>query len=628
MHITIDNINHTAVIFLTGRLDVHTQQEFSRLISSIPYEKVSGIICDCAELEYISCAGLRALFRLRKNILQGQFLHFVHVKPAVMAVLETAGLRAVIDVTPQKASAGETFCRSVPVFPSEYLNLSFRDFLSQKAKKMPDKVILMEEDAYTYGEIEKCAQIVAMDLYRLGVRKGTHVALCGANSVNWVITFFAIQKLGGIALLINPNLTRKELCTLSRIGDISFFCGGEMGPTGDNAPYFATLLSDEHSVIREIYDFSKTIRFKDRLEEYDAAACPQIPVEADDPAVMIFTSGTTGQPKGVVLSAFGLLNASHSNMRSVQMTQEDKPCLILPLFHIFGLITVLFAAMLADATLFIPENIRTKTIFAALSQEKCTALNAVPTMMLAIVNSKSFDPEKAKSLRVCTLAGSLISEAQMLMLQKKFPQTHFVISYGLSELAPATVTDYDDTAAHVSQTVGKPVPGIELRIHQPSKTDGTGEILLRGYSLMCGYYKLPIDEQSIDADGWLHTGDLGYLDEDGYLHINGRLKELIIRGGEKISPNAVAAAISEHEAIADVKVIGIPDSFYGESVAAALILKKGMTFQEEEMKAFLKSKIAKYKIPSNFVLYDAFPLLSNGKVDAINLKKDLIAKLV
>ena len=193
---------------------------------------------------------------------------------------------------------------------------------------------------------------------------------------------------------------------------------------------------------------------------------------------------------------------------------------------------------------------------------------------------------------------------------------------------------YDDTIEHVTRTIGRPLGDTEVSVRsldgsRECKRDGTetGEICLRGSFMMLCYYKLGLDNQAIDADGWLHTGDLGYLDEEGYVHLSGRSKEIIIRGGENIIPNEIATAISEHDGIGDVKVLGVPDDFFGETVAAALLLKDGYTFDEAEMREFLRSRLAKYKIPAYFEVYDSFPYLASGKVDGISLKKDFVQRI-
>ena len=315
----------------------------------------------------------------------------------------------------------------------------------------------------------------------------------------------------------------------------------------------------------------------------------------------------------------------------LKITKEDKACLILPLFHIFGLVANLFPNNIADAETIILDNIKTANIIKVISENKCTLFNSVPTMLLSIINNKDFQPEKLSTLRATISAGASISEAQMTMLSELLPNNHFISSYGLSEMAPISISDYDDTKEHLTKTIGKPMKNIQIRIFDNEKQQvcpvgESGEIQVQGYNLMTCYYKAALDDQSIDDEGWLHTGDLGYFDEEGYIHFVGRSKELIIRGGENIVPNEVISAISQEDYIADAKVFGVPDDFWGETVAAAIVMKEGFTFDEEKLRESLKTRLAKYKIPAHFFVYDSFPSLPNGKVDSVNLKKEVIQK--
>ena len=346
---------------------------------------------------------------------------------------------------------------------------------------------------------------------------------------------------------------------------------------------------------------------------------------------MIYTSGSTGKPKGVLLSAYNILNASAAMSDEIRIEDTDKLCLILPLFHIFGMTAGLFCNALKNASIVIPDNMRTATILSTIEQYGCTLFHSVPTMVLAIMNNKEFSEEKVHSLRCTILAGAPATEPQIIKMNETFKNTHFVCAYGLSEMAPVSITKYDDTIEHIVKTVGMPVNNIRIKV--VDKTTGedcsvgeVGEITVEGYNLMSCYYKAALDLQSVDDSGWLHTGDLGFLDENGYLHLTGRAKELIIRGGENIMPSEVAEAIAQFPDVSDVKVQGVPDDFFGEVVGASIVMKDGKTLDTEALKAFLAEKLAKYKLPAYIFQYDAFPVLSNGKIDAVSLKKDMNAK--
>ena len=466
-----------------------------------------------------------------------------------------------------------------------------------------------------------------------GVKRGTHVAICGSNSINWIYTLYASQKLGAIAVLINPTLSAKEIARLSLIGDITHLCFGQIYLMIDDKAFLEEVKTDPDSKFESFYDIRTSVCFKDRESEYSSIQPLYTgKVENDDISVMIFTSGSTGSPKGVLLSSYNIMNAAVLNIVSIKLTESDRPCLILPMFHIFGLVAGLIANNIVDAELVFPKSIRTNDLLDEISSRKCTVLHSVPTMMLSIVNNKRFDPALVSSLRCSILSGAATSKEQMLMLFNKFPNNHFISSYGLSEMAPVSITDYEDTVEHLTQTVGKPLNNLKVKIFNKEedkdcRAGEVGEILVQGSNLMSGYYKVPIDEQDFDMDGWLHTGDLGSIDQEGYIHFVGRIKELIIRGGENVIPSEVAASISEENCAADVKVMGTPDDFWGEIVVCALVLKNGYTFDEEQMRAHLKTKLAKFKIPEYFIIYDSFPMLSNGKIDLLSLKKDLEEKV-
>ena len=609
----------TAFLKISGKIDTSTVSLFREELAEIDYASIERMEMDFSEVRYVSSAGLRELMALKMRMEDKPF-HISNVNDDIDETFNMTGFSNFLDYTVRDSK-------------KDYSHMSFKAFLAQKVKYGEKKTIIEANgDSYTWEDIDKCSQIIADDLSRQGVGKGTHIAICGVNSINWILTFYAVQKLGAIALLVNFNLGASEIITLSKVGDITHFCYGDMPQMKDETAFLSEIKGGD-SLITSVYDIRSSISIKDRMAEYDSVAGKfEGKVGTDDACVMIFTSGSTGVPKAVLLSAYNILNAACSNVESLHLTKDDKACLILPLFHIFGMVAGLFANAVSDATMLIPDSIKTSNLIRVISENQCTVFHSVPTMLLSIVNNKDFDAEKMKSLRSTILSGAPISESQMAMLQERFPNNHFAASYGLSEMAPVSITDYEDTPEHITKTIGKPIPGVEIRIfdtekHQVCETGVSGEIQVQGYNLMTCYYKAQLDKQSIDMEGWLHTGDLGYFDEDGYIHFVGRSKELIIRGGENIIPNEIASAISENEDIADVKVVGVPDDFWGEIVAAAVLMKEGKNFSEETMRNELTAKLAKYKIPAYFVVYDSFPSLPNGKVDAVNLKKDVIAKV-
>lgn len=612
----VDYTGKKATVTVVGRIDTVTSPDLRKALADIDYEAVDSLEMDFADLSYISSAGLRELLSLKKRLGKKPFF-ITNVSEDIESIFEVTGFATILDY-------------SVTGKEEDFSLMSFKEFLSCKASKHPDKEILKAGGVtYTWEDIDKCSQIIAKDLASLGVKKGTHVGICGFDSANWILTFYAVQKLGAIACLINFNLGADEIIRTASAGDVTHLCCGEMTQRSDEL--FASLVA-ENSPVTMLYDISSEHNYKDRLGEYDGIKDRfEGKVEADDACVMVYTSGSTGVPKGVLLSAYNVLNAACSNARSLLLTKNDRACLMLPLFHIFGLVAGCLANAVADAETIIPDSVRTDALLKTIHEEKCTVFHSVPTMLIAIVNNRSFSSEKVATLRSTILSGALASPSQVEMLMKTFPNDHFAAAYGLSEMAPVSITDYDDSKERIMHTIGKPIEGIDIRIydndaHHECPAGQPGEIQVQGFNLMSCYYKAELNLQAIDEDGWLHTGDIGYMDEDGYLHFAGRIKEIIIRAGENIFPAEVAEAIISEECIANAAVCGVPDDFWGENVAAAVVMKDGCAFDEAALREALSSKLAKFKMPRYFFVYDSFPVLPNGKIDMVTLKKDLEEK--
>ena len=620
MKVTQTKNGSILTLALEGRLDTTTTEILRAEVSGMDSD-ITGVIFDMDRLEYISSAGLRQLLTVRKRFGSNSDVKLINCSELIMDVIRMTGFDSMMEVYGKEQSF---------IVPA---NQSYKDLLAQRVKETPDFPFLTYGDeVYTWQDIDRCSQIVAADLSRAGVKKFSHVGIVGSNSANFLITFFAVQKLGAIAMLQNFNLKYPEVVDQCDIGDITFYCVGETASLPDIIELREQLIADKGCDVGFVYDIRNSVNFRARLSEYeDVKDLFTDPVEADDPCVMIYSSGSTGKPKGILLSAFNVINGARLVISRAHMVPEDSCCLIMPLFHIFGLKDGLTISTLLNNRLVLPKDNRTDTIIEVLEKEKCTLFHSVPTMMLAILNNKNFTSEKLAHVRVTELAGAAMAEAQMRMLMEKLPNDHFTCAYGLSEIAPVSITEYGDTVEHLCTTVGRPADNVQVRINDPATgkdvpAGGRGEILVRGDSLMTCYYKRAADDQAVDADDWLHTGDLGVLDEEGYLHIVGRIKEIIIRGGENIIPGEIASAMSEHENVSDVKVLGIPDDFYGEVVGACVTLRDKSAWNPAEMNTFLASRIAKYKIPSFYLVFDEFPALPNGKVDGVTMKKILVEK--
>ena len=512
---------------------------------------------------------------------------------------------------------------------ADYDNMSFNDLLAEKVSTLPERVFIVDGGIpYTWSDIEKGANIISKDLAALGAGRRSHIALCGTNSAEWIMAFFAIQRLGAIALLLNPVLLAEDIGTDASKADATHIVYGKT-PAASHDPCFFDTLSDSSGIpARNMYPLTGGIR--ERLNEncdIDAAD-----TKPDDVALMIFSSGTSGRPKGVLHSAYNILSAAWINRIDQRLSDDDRMCLILPLFHIFALVAGLFAAAVADSVIYIPDNLHARTLMQLIDREKCTVMHSVPTMLLRITGDKDYAPGMLSSLRQSIVAGAALPVAQYRTLHDLLPDVTFRSSYGLSEMAPVTITSVRDDEEHIRTTVGRPIADIDIRIvdretGEDKETNESGEVLVKGHRLMTAYYKVPAGEQPLDGNGWLHTGDLGYLTDDGYLCLSGRIKDIIIRGGENIIPSKVESAIAGIDGIRDVKVMGVASPLYGEEVAACICFEDAGTFDITSFKEELSGRLAKFMMPSYIEIYEAFPTLANGKIDVKSLRQDLEARL-
>ncbi len=612
-----------AVLEVIGTIDTQTSEILSEALLSLDYSELDLTI-DFLNTKYITSAGLRVLLVARKK-LSFDKMRIINVNRDIAEVFETTGFADLLNFSTVN-EVKET------AIDSDALNRSFKALLKEKIENgIAKPVFVFRDREYTWQDVDKASQIIADDLYKMGVKKGSHVGICSPNSINWIFAFFAVQKLGGIAVLVNYGLKPNEIVSLSRIGDITHLCYGAVPDVTDYNMYASAVIT-EGSVITNTYDIGVDIDFTKRFNEYDAIK-DKFPEEfnGDDAGVVIFSSGSTGLPKAILSSPHNMLTCVVPMKQEFQVTSNDRNCAFLPFFHVFGFAAGISLGILCDYTSYIPENNRPSTLIDLIDKYKCTMFHSVPTMVLAMMRHKDFTPRRAASLRVSILGGAATTDAQLKEMQSYFPANHFSIIYGMSENAAISFTAYGDSVEHIVGTVGKPVNGVEVEIRDASGHSlpyGTsGEICVRSSTMAVCYYKLDIEKQPLDDKGWLATGDLGILTDDGYLKLVGRVKDLIIRGGENISPQEITDAVSLHPDIADVKVVGVPSEILGEEVAAAIILKDGAIFTEDEMKNFLADKLAKYKIPRYFVIFDKFPLLGSGKIDAIAIKKEIIKQL-
>ena len=613
--INVNKNGNKVTVATEGVIDTETASNLSATLLELDYSNLD-LTLDFDKTDYITSAGLRVLLVARKK-LTDDTMRIINVNEPIELVFKVTGFSDILNYSGKKQDVVDC-------------HMSFKALLKKRVND--GKAFVFDGRDYTWEDIDRLSQIAADDLAKLGVDKGAHVGICSHNSINWIIAFFAVQKLGAIAILVNYGLKPDEIATLAEIGDITHLCYGAIPGITDFGVYPAALLSGK-STIEHMYDIGKDVDFTARLSEYDAIKDKYSEIyHFDDPSVIIFTSGSTGKPKAVLSSSFNILNSVKAICAECNFSSEDRACAFLPLFHVFGFASCIGIGLLYGCVEYIPTNNKPAALIDLIRDNKCTVFNTVPTMFLAMIQQSNFEPEALSSLRVSFLGGSTTSESQMKMLRSLLPNNHFCNIYGMSENPVISMTRYEDTFEHVTQTVGRRVDGIEIEIRSLANgekvEDGEpGEIFIRSKEMIISYYRLPIEKQPLDDEGWLATGDLGVILPDGYLKLVGRAKDLIIRGGENISPGEIADAVAQLPGVADVKVLGVPHEVLGEEVAAAIVLKEGQTFDEDAARQTMSEKLAKYKVPAYFVIMDKFPLLGSGKIDAITLKKEILSKL-
>jgi len=504
------------------------------------------------------------------------------------------------------------------------------DMFDDIAEEYPDNdaiVSLNQGIRYTYLELAQAVDRAAKGFIGFGLKKGDRLAIWATNIAEWIITQFASAKAGIILVNINPAYRTHELEYALRQSEAQCLLLMDKFKTSEYVEMFYEVcpeakISRPGCIHSEKLPFLKTAvlirgekqpglftweEVMEMSQQVSDEALREIQesLDFDDPINIQYTSGTTGFPKGVVLTHHNLVNNGFFIGECMKFTNRDRLCIPVPFYHCFGMVLSNMACMTHGATMVLPaEYFDPVSTMAAIEKERCTAVHGVPTMFIAQLEHPDFKKYDFSSLRTGIMAGSpcpieFMKKAASLMNMKEV-----VITYGQTEASPGiTNSSTDDSLERRVTTIGRPLPHTEVKIVDPKtgkmvpKGD-TGEICARGYMIMRCYYNNPVaTDQTIDKEGWLHTGDLGTMDEEDYCKITGRLKDMVIRGGENIYPREVEEFLYTHPAISDIQVIGVPDLKYGEELMAWVKLKAGASITPEEIRAFCKGKIAHYKIP-------------------------------
>ena len=514
-----------------------------------------------------------------------------------------------------------------------------------------DALVYVDRDfRLTYNEFARVVDQLAKGLMALGVQKDEKVAVWATNIPYWVALQFATAKIGAVLLTVNTNYKTAELAYLLEQSDTQtlFIIDGyqdtdyiqtvydlvpelktqERGRLQtDRFPHLKRVCFLGQEKHRGMYSIPEIMALESMISD-DQYLGRQAELDPHDVVNMQYTSGTTGFPKGVMLSHYNIGNNGFWIGENQRFTEKDRVCLPVPLFHCFGCVLGVLAIVTHGAAMVILEKFDPVQVMASVEQEHCTALYGVPTMFIAVLEHKLFDKFDFSSLRTGIMAGSPCPVQVMRQVIDRLNMSEVTICYGLTENSPVmTQTLPDDDIRRRTETVGRAMPQIEVKVVNPDTGEllppgEQGEVCCRGYSVMKGYYKMPeATAKAIDDQGWLHSGDLGVLDEDGYLAITGRHKDMIIRGGENIYPREIEEFLYRMDEISDVQVVGIPSQKYGEEVGAFIIRKAGSDITAEDVKDFCRGQIARYKIPKWVAFVDQFPLTASGKVQKYKLQE-------
>lgn len=508
--------------------------------------------------------------------------------------------------------------------------------LARTVAAHPDREALIDVASgrrWTYARFAEDVERLARALLARGVLKGDRVGIWATNCPEWVLVQYATARIGAIMVNINPAYRAHELAYVLRQSGTGLLVATPGHRTND----FRALVNEvreECPALRETAylgeeSWTALLAAADACPP-DALAAREAELSCDDPINIQYTSGTTGFPKGATLSHHNILNNGYFVGENVGYTEQDRICLPVPFYHCFGMVMGNIAATTHGACIVIPGRVFDPvTTLTAVAQERCTSLYGVPTMFIGELNLADFASYDLTSLRTGIMAGSPCPEEVMKRVVTEMHMAEVSICYGMTETSPvSTQTRRDDSLAHRTGTVGRVLPHLEVKVVDPGtgitvERGEAGELCTRGYSVMLGYWEEPErTAEAVDPAGWMHTGDLAVLRQDGYVEIVGRIKDMIIRGGENIYPREIEEFLYTHPKIADVQVVGVPDGKYGEEVLACVIPKQNAgPLTLEELRAFCRDRLAHYKVPSRLQLLDAFPMTVSGKVRKIELRE-------
>ncbi len=535
----------------------------------------------------------------------------------------------------------------------QLLNSTLGEMLEKWAYKTADKEFMIYPDRnlrFTYGEFNQRVDDMAKGLLYIGIKPGDKVGIWAKNVPDWTTIMFATAKIGAILVTINTNYKLSEIEYLLKDADIHTLCLVDgyrdsdyvnmifdlvpeikEQPRGElqsaKFPELKNVVFIGQQKHRGMFNTSELILLGSHVDDLELESVKEN-LRCHKVINMQYTSGTTGFPKGVMLSHHNILNNGYAAGQCMKFTSNEKLLVCVPLFHCFGCVLAMCAIITHGATMVFTEDFDPLMVMASVQKEKCTALYGVPTMFISELNHPMFEMFDLSSLRTGIMAGALCPVETMNQVMTKMHMKDVIIVYGLTESSPGmTATRTHNSVEVRATTVGFEFPNVEVKIvdHETGKIcdpGEQGEICCRGYNVMKGYYKnQDATEKAIDADGWLHSGDLAIKTEDGFYRITGRIKDMIIRAGENIYPREIENYLYQIPQIETVEVAGVPSKKYGETVGAFVKLKSGQKLTEEEIIDFCRGNIARFKIPKYIFFVDEFPMTASGKIQKYKLSQ-------
>ncbi|KVP70723.1 AMP-binding protein [Burkholderia ubonensis] len=532
-------------------------------------------------------------------------------------------------------------------------------FLRDTAGRFPDRpaVVFREQRIrWSWREFADEVDVLATGLAALGITRGDRVGIWSPNRSEWLLTQFATARIGAILVNLNPAYRLAEIeYALNKVGCKAVIAAERFKSSGyvdmlqAIAPELATTTpGDLHAVrvpsLRTIVSMGEVapagmFHFADVMARGRAALDREAldalgaTLASIDPINIQFTSGTTGSPKGATLSHRNVVNNARSIAQAMRFSEQDALCIPVPLYHCFGMVLAVLACVSTGAAMVFPgEAFDPAATLAAVADERCTALHGVPTMFIAELDHPDFANYDLSSLRTGIMAGSPCPIETMKRVVSQMHLSEITIAYGMTETSPVSFqSSTDDSLEMRTTTVGRIQPHLEVKIVDPSggivPVGATGELCTKGYSVMRGYWDDDEKTRDVLIDGWMHTGDLATLDADGYCNIVGRLKDMLIRGGENIYPREIEEFLFRHPKIQSAQVFGVPDAKYGEEVCAWIVLRAGEQLTEDEVRAFCQGQIAHYKIPRYIRFVDELPMTVTGKVQKFVMRQRMIDEL-